>query len=189
MRILESDRLLLMPVEEEDIYKLLDLRWDKEVMSLALHEPISKNDQLLWYRSLTKKDLVLSVFWKELDKRTLIGTTGLFNINMKHQRANWRMRLSLDHQGKGIGKEAGMMLFLYAFNTLNLQRIDADQFRENTAAVKFARSLGFQEEGLLRRYYYHNGVFKDVSIIGLLKEDFFRAIEKLNIKEKSTNEN
>lgn len=185
MRILESDRLLMKPIEEEDIYQLLDLRWDKDVMSLALHEPLSKKDQLEWYRGLTKKDLILTVFWKEGDKRILIGTTGLFNINLRHQRATWHMRLSLDYQGKGVGQEAGIMLFYYAFNTLNLQRIDADQFSENIASVKFARNLGFQEEGLLRRHYYHDGVFKNASVIGLLKEDFFTAVEKLHMERES----
>ena len=178
MRILESERILMKPIEEEDIFPLLELRWDKDVMVQSLHEPLSKKDQIEWYKSLTKKDLVLSIFWKEGDKRILIGTTGLSNINLRHQRASWHMRLSLEYEGRGIGKEAGRMLLLYGFNTLNLQKIESDQFYENIACVKFAKTLGFKEEGVLRRHFYHDGVFKDTSLVGLLKEEFFEAIAK-----------
>ena len=184
MRYLESNRLLLKPIEEEDIYQLMEFRWDRDIMRYMLHEPISKKDQMEWFRSLTKNDLVLSVFWKNGDERILIGTIGLTEIDMRHQRATIRTRLSLEYQGKGIGKEAAKMLFIYGFNTLNLQRIDGIQFSENIASVTFLERLGFKVEGTLRRYFYHDGVFKDVSFIGLLKEDFFDAIEKLD-EEKS----
>ncbi len=185
MRILESERIILKPIEEEDIYKLLEIRWDKDVMMLSLHEPISRKDQMEWYRSLTKKDLALSVFLKKDDDLDLVGTIGLYDINMRHQRATFRMRLDRSCRGEGLGFEAGRMLMEYGFNVLNLQKICGDQFRENVAAVTFCRRLGFVEEGLLRRHYYQNGKFRDVSFVGLLKEDFFKAMKKFDEKKKA----
>ena len=183
MRYLESERLLLKPIEEEDIYQLLEFRWDKDIMKYTIHHPISKKQQLEWYNSLTKKDLVLSIFLKKDDGQILIGTIGLFDIDMRHQRASIHTRISLDYQGMGAGVEASRMLFEYGFNILNLQRINGIQFRENVASVKFLKKLGFKEEGLLRRYFYHGGEFKDASYIGLLKEDFFEAVKKLDEKK------
>ena len=182
MRLLESERLLLKPIEEEDIYKLLEIRWDKEVMYYSLHEPISKKQQLAWFNSLSGKDLVLSVFLKENNDIKLVGTIGLYNIDQRHQRAVFRMRLDKYCQGKGIGFEAGRMLMEYSFNILNLHKITGDQFRENTAAVTFCKKLGFKEEGLLKKHFYQNGEFRDVSIVGLLKEDFFNAMKEYDKK-------
>ncbi len=184
MRYLESERLLIKPIEEEDIYQLLELRWDKDIMQYSLHEPISRKDQLEWYKSLTKRDLALSIFLKERDSRSLVGTIGLFNISMRHQRAEIRPRLSLEYQGMGIAHEASRMILTYGFNVLNLQRVDATQFRENIAAVKFVQRLGFKKEGLLRRHFYQNGKFRDVGLVGLLKEEFFEAVEKLDREKK-----
>jgi len=178
MRVLESERLLLKPIEEEDIFELLEIRWDRDVMALSLHDPISKREQVEWFKKLSSKDLALSVFLKEEGKLILIGTIGLYNINQRHQRATFRMRLSHKAQGKGIGFEAGRMLMEYGFNTLNLHKITGDQFRENMAAVTFCRRLGFVEEGLLRKHHYQNGQFRDVSLVGLLKEDFIRTMEE-----------
>lgn len=179
MRILESERLLLKPIEEEDILELLEIRWDADVMKLSLHESISEKEQYEWYNSQTRKDLALSVFLKEDEKKILIGTIGLYNINMRHQRAVFRMRLSQKAQGKGVGFEAGCMLMEYGFNVLNLHRITGDQFAVNKAAVTFCRKMGFKEEGIFRKHHYQNGEFRDVSLVGLLKEDFFEAMKKL----------
>ena len=187
MRILESERLLLKPIEEEDINQLLDIRWDKDVMHDSLHEPISKKEQLEWYKNLSKKDLALSVFQKQGKTVKLVGTIGLYDINMRHQRATFRMRLSSECQGQGIGYEAGRMLMEYGFCVFNLQKICGDQFAENKAAVTFCRHLGFVQEGLLRNHYYQNGKFRDVSFVGLLKEDFFRAMEEHDRKKQVCN--
>ena len=186
MRILESERLLLKPIEEEDIYELLEIRWDRDVMSLSLHEPISRREQLEWFRSLTRKDLALSVFLKENGELRLMGTIGLYNINMRHQRAVFRMRLALEAQGKKIGFKAGRMLMEYGFNVLNLQKICGDQFAYNKAAVTFCRHLGFVEEGVLRRHFYQDGEFRDVSFVGLLKDDFFRTMSEYDQRQRKS---
>ncbi|MBM3326432.1 MAG: GNAT family N-acetyltransferase [Calditrichaeota bacterium] len=188
MRLLESERLMLKPIEEEDIYVLLEIRWDWDVMFFSLHEPISRREQLEWYRSLSsKKDLALSVFLKTEQGLKLVGTIGLYDINPRHQRATFRMRLSKESQGLGIGFEAGRMLMEYGFNVLNLRKICGDQFAVNKAAVTFCRRMGFVEEGVLRKHFYQNGEFRDVSFVGLLKEDFFAAMGELD-KQQSTGE-
>ena len=64
MRYLESERLLIKPVEEEDLCALLELRWDKDIMQYLVHEPISKKKQLEWYSGLSDKDIALSIFSK-----------------------------------------------------------------------------------------------------------------------------
>ncbi len=177
MRILETERLLLRPIEEEDIYELLEIRWDKDVMVYSLHEAVSRSEQLAWFKGLnTKKNLALSVLLKKDGGLKLVGTIGLYDINTRHQRATFRMRLSKECQGQGIGFEAGRMLMEYGFNVLNLHKICGDQFAINKAAVTFCRHLGFEEEGTLREHFYQNGEFRDVSFVGLLKGDFFRAM-------------
>ena len=172
MRYLESERLLLKPIEEEDVYKLLELRWDKDIMQYLVHEPISKQQQLEWFKRLTGKDLALSVFTKNEAETELIGTIGLYNINRTHQLATWRLRLSPAAQGKGIGYESTHMMLEYGFNTLNIRKVRSTSFAENTAIVKLSHKLGFEKEGLLRNHYYNNGEFRDVIVFGLLKSDF-----------------
>ena len=188
MRILESNRLLLRPIEEEDIYQLLEIRWDADVMHFSLHEAVSRSEQLAWFKGLNmKKNLALSVFLKSDGALKIVGTIGLYDINTRHQRATFRMRLSKECQGQGIGFEAGRMLMEYGFNVLNLQKVCGDQFSENKAAVTFCRHLGFVEEGVFRKHFYQNGQFRDVSFVGLLKEDFHRTMAEYDAKSGGKN--
>ena len=41
MRVLESDRIVLKPIEEEDLPLLLELRWDETLTDYLIHNPIS----------------------------------------------------------------------------------------------------------------------------------------------------
>lgn len=177
MRFLESDRLLIRPVEMEDIEKLLQIRWDSAVMEYSLHEPISVQQQIKWFQNIPDKDLPMSIFIKDSDNLKLIGTIGLYNISRLHQRATLRIRLCKEVLGKGYGYKSMKMLLDYAFKTLNLKKITSDCFSDNTATIKIKIKLGFVKEGFLRQHYYHNGQFKDADVYGLLKEDFYNAVK------------
>jgi len=182
MRYLESERLLIKPVEEEDIYQLLEFRWDQDIMQYLVHEPISKQQQLEWFKNLSKKDLVLSIFLKGEEDMELVGTIGLYNINWVHRLATWRIRLSPVVQGKGIGYEASSMVLEYGFKTLNLHKMQSSSFADNKAIVKLLQKLGCKEEGILKSHFYNDGEYADVILFGLLKSDFLEAKDKQQTK-------
>jgi Acetyltransferases, including N-acetylases of ribosomal proteins len=176
MRVLESDRLVLKPTEVEDLGYLLNLRWDKDVMDFLIHDPISQKDQDNWFNGLKKTDLSMTIFLKEVNGKIIIGTIGLYQINYRHQRAVWRIRLDPAYQKKGYAKESINMLLDYGFNTLNLNKIISDSFADNDAIVKLTLKLGFKEEGLLKNHYFHKGKFRDAIQFGLLRDDFNKNI-------------
>ncbi|MDR0368203.1 MAG: GNAT family N-acetyltransferase [Bacteroidales bacterium] len=177
MRILETERILLKPIEEEDLTFLMNLRWDKDITQFIIHDPISKQDQKKWYEKISKgNNLALSVFYKD-PKNTaqteIIGTVGLFDVNMRHQHAKLKStRILAKYQGSGIVFEVLMLVLDYGFNTLNLNKVFGDSFEENTPIIKILETLGFQKEGVLRNHYFHEGMFKNAIALGLLREDF-----------------
>lgn len=174
MRILETERLLLKPVESEDLKFLLDLRWDEDVMEYLIHDPISFKNQVDWFNALKKNDLALSIFLKEEDKLRIIGTIGLYDMHPRHQRATWRLRISPSFQGHGYATEASRLLLDYGFNTLNLNKIFSDSFADNEVILKLLKKLDFRQEGLLIGHYFHKGRFRDAVQFGLLRNDFNR---------------
>lgn len=172
MRILETTRLILKPIEVEDLKFLLNLRWEKEVMDYLIHDPISFKNQMDWFNNIKKTDLALSIFVKEDHELKLIGTIGLYEMNARHQRAIWRIRLDPTEQGKGYATEAINLMLDYGFNTLNLNKIISDSFADNAAIVNLTLKLGFKKEGLLEGHYFHKGEFRDAFQFGLLRDDF-----------------
>jgi diamine N-acetyltransferase len=177
MRFLESERLLLKPIEEEDLLDLLELRWDKN-MQYLMHDPISKNKQKEWYRGLSNTDIPLTIWLKSSNEQKFIGTIGLYGINWRHQLATWRIRLSPSVWGMGMAYESSCLLIEYAFNTLNLRKLCSTSFSENKAVVSLLHKLGGKEEGLLRQHFYLNGEYRDVITWGILKSDFLMMLKK-----------
>jgi diamine N-acetyltransferase len=108
---------------------------------------------------------------KENDKK--IGTIGLSNIDYRNQKAEYGVLIGeLDEQGKGYAKEASDILIDYGFYELNLQKIYLKVFHDNKAAIRLYKKLQFKEEGLLRKEIYKNGLFKDVLVMSILREEW-----------------
>lgn len=73
---------------------------------------------------------------------------------------------------KGLGREAERLMLEYAFNTLNLHRVEAYIYKTNPRSLAVAKKVGFREEGILRKREYLNGEYVDCMALGILKEEF-----------------
>lgn len=183
MRILENIELLVKPIEESDLNELLQLRWDEDVAEYLIHEPIGMNQQMKWFNNISSRDIVMTVFLKENDELKIIGTVGLYNINMIHQIATIKLRISKNVQGRGLGNKLFIMILDYAFDTLNLRKICSDSFTDNTRVINIIDKLGFKKEGTLLRHYYHKGEFRDADIYNLFKDDYYKSARVKEVRD------
>jgi RimJ/RimL family protein N-acetyltransferase len=76
------------------------------------------------------------------------------------------------YQCRGIGSEATRLALRYAFDTLNLDRVELRVSQPNARARHVYRKLGFREEGCLRRAAFIDGATIDVVVMGILREEF-----------------
>ena len=166
----------MKPVEPEDLPYLMEQRWDADLTDHIIHHPISSYNQQQWYEKICRNgDVVLAIFFKKGggEKPELLGAVGLYDFNMRHQRATIKtMRIPTKYQGLGIASEALEMLIDYGFNTLNLNKITCDTFADNYGSIKHLEKVGFRQEGCLKKHYFHQGKFKDALIYSLLREEF-----------------
>ena len=65
-------------------------------------------------------------------------------------------------------------MLVHAFNNLNLNRGFLYILEENKRSINLAKKCGFIEEGILRHHIYKNGEYKNLLIMGILKEDFIK---------------
>lgn len=77
-----------------------------------------------------------------------------------------------DYWGKGIGQEACSLLLKYAFNTLNLRKVELCVFSNNPGAIRLYEKIGFQLEGTLREHVFRNGAFADKHYMGIFSHEF-----------------
>jgi len=107
------------------------------------------------------------------------GTIGLNNLNLRGKKAEVGYELHPDYWGKGLVREASAAVLEYAFTKLDLFRIGAVTFPENTVSSGLLKKLGFTEEGRLRGYLYQRHQSHDALVFSLLKPEWQ---ERMNIE-------
>jgi ribosomal-protein-alanine N-acetyltransferase len=72
-----------------------------------------------------------------------------------------------EKQGGGIATEAAGAVVRFAFDELNLHRLETGYFPDNTASGKVLRKLAFRVEGYARDYLLINGAWQDSILVSL----------------------
>jgi [ribosomal protein S5]-alanine N-acetyltransferase len=73
---------------------------------------------------------------------------------------------------RGYMREALEGVLTFAFKELNLHRVEANVMPSNKPSLALLRSLGFQEEGLARRYLFIQGHWEDHLHMVLLRDEW-----------------
>jgi len=76
-----------------------------------------------------------------------------------------------EFRGKGYMTEAGRRVVDFAFSEAGVWKLKTGCLMENAASERVMQKLGFFKEGELRKHQYHEGVWKDRVVYGLLKTD------------------
>ena len=169
-KVLQSDRIYLKLIEKSDLEFLMNLRNDQIICRGIVHTPLSYESQLNWYNnSDTSMQFVITLTEGDIQ----MGAIGLNDVDYKHQRAEWNIRLDSKFFKKGYANEASKLLIDYVFRTHNINKLVGMSFTENKSARANILKQGFKQEGILKQHFYHNGKFRDIDVFGLLKEEYF----------------
>lgn len=110
-----------------------------------------------------------------------IGNISLVDINYISRRSNWGLVIGeRDFWGKGIASEALILILKHAFDTLNLERVFSGTTSKNIATQKLMEKVGMKKEGVSRKHIFKNGEYLDIINYGILKDEFYEAINKIN---------
>jgi RimJ/RimL family protein N-acetyltransferase len=104
----------------------------------------------------------------------LIGDACLFHFDDANRRCETGYSLASAHWGRGYASEALEALLGYGFDTLDLNRVEADIDPLNAASGRVLEKLGFRREGYMPERWIVNGVTADTAFYGLLRS-YWRA--------------
>jgi RimJ/RimL family protein N-acetyltransferase len=133
------------------------------------------NYDVLRYMSesrLHPKPMPSSIVFRIEKESRLIGEISLKTIKWYIRKAEISINLIPEKHRKGIGYKTLIRMIDYAFNTLNLYRLEAEIIEGNTASVQLFSKLGFEPEGRLRKAKYIDGHYYDILTFGLLKDEY-----------------
>ncbi len=74
----------------------------------------------------------------------------------------------------GYGTDAMRVLCRFGFEHMNLERIELQVFVDNPRARRVYEKVGFREEGCRRHADYRYGRYRDIVVMGLLRDELIR---------------
>ena len=109
----------------------------------------------------------------------IVGTCTLGALSPEHRRAEVGFALRKDAWGRGYIAEALPALLGFAFDVLDLHRLEADVDPRNERSIRALERVGFAHEGYLRERYFLNGEVQDAILYGLLRREWMaRAVAR-----------
>ena len=114
----------------------------------------------------------------------IVGTTRFYDIVLEHRRlaigSSWYVE---EAQGTLINPECRFLLLRYAFEILQVNRVELITDPLNLASRSAMRILGALEEGVIRSHLiYHDGRVRDSILFSIIKEEWPIVKQRLYAK-------
>lgn len=171
---LRGKKTILRPLRKSTDFELC-WRWinDPEVNQfLLVYFPVTKKKQEEWFDRMANNPSEIVLGIETLDGK-LIGNMALVHINAKDRTASTGALIGeKECWGKGYGTDAKMTLLNYAFNTLNLRKINSSVYAFNKRSLRYNLKCGYKVEGVRKKQVFRNGKYHDEILIAVFKEDW-----------------
>lgn len=169
-------RLLLGPFDPADAAELQRLAGAREIAdtTVSIPHPYELDHALAWIgqqRREAVRGRATNFAVRLLPDGPLIGSAGLRDIDPEHLQAELGFWIGLEWWGRGYAREAAAAVIRFGFESLGLNRIYAHHMSRNPAAGKVLVAAGMQREGLLRQRVRKWGVYEDVVLYAIVRDD------------------
>jgi RimJ/RimL family protein N-acetyltransferase len=165
---------LRLPVRE-DAAALLELAGDPEVTRWFSWGPYTSIDQPLYYIDGLEswrdsgEQLDFLVVHREHGPA---GITGLNEFSPRDLRCMVGTWFGRRFWGTGANRESKALIAHLAFRVLGLERLGAYADLDNPRSQRALTNLGFEREGVLRRWHRHGSEVHDVLVFSWLRDEW-----------------
>ena len=180
---LSTARLQLREIVASDAPALLAIHGDREAMKWFGTDPLADLEAaerviagFANMRTLPSPGVRWGLVHANASRGSaLLGTCGVFRWNRGWRSCLTGYELARHAQGQGYMGEALRAIYAWAFDTMGIDRIEAQVHPLNAPSLALLKKLGFVEEGLLREAGYWLGERRDLVQLGLLRREFVRG--------------
>jgi RimJ/RimL family protein N-acetyltransferase len=173
---LHTDRLRLRPFTSADADGLYALHSSAYVLRYWDAPPWSERSRaerfLAACRQMAEEGSGARLAVDRVSDGSFLGWCSLTRWNPDHRSASLGYCLGDVAWGHGYATEAARSVLQWAFDTLDLNRVQAETDTRNAASARVLEKLGFLREGTLREDCVVNGVVSDSWVYGLLRRQW-----------------
>lgn len=177
MAILIGERVILRDYRKEDLSYMRKWVNDYEITKYL-------SNVFLYPHSITDTEIFLDYMLKgspntrgfviaHKSTEEYIGQLDLLKIDWPNRNASIGITIGTkENLGKGYGTEAIQLLQEFAFNKLNLNKLELEVKDFNHRAIACYKKCGFIEEGRIREDVFVDGKYTDTVVMGVLKREW-----------------
>ena len=187
--VLEDEHVLLRPLQESDVENLLEISlnepetWEYSLVQANGEENLANYIHLAVKARKNKTQLPFIV----LDKKTgkYAGSTRFYDINFDYKTIllgfSWYGK---QFRGTGLNKHCKYLLLQFAFEELDMERVEFRADNKNLRSIAAMKSIGCKEEAVLRNHMptFGSGLRRDTIILSILRSEWFDDVKANLIK-------
>jgi RimJ/RimL family protein N-acetyltransferase len=189
--ILEDERVLLRPLEADDLQNLLPYAINEPDTWRYSNVSARGEDGMAQYimAALKARNEGREYAFVVIDKQTgeYAGSTRYYDIQPKLNSLQLGYTWYAEKfRGTGLNKRCKFLLLQFAFEELNMARVEFRADARNERSIAAMKSIGCQVEGILRSNMpLEDGGRRDSIVLSILKEEWENGVkEKLKAKLK-----
>lgn len=189
---LENDAVLLRPIESSDVKSLLHFSenepelWTYSLVSAASKSNLEKYIDLALEGRRSQHAYPFIVFDKR--KNAYAGSSRFYDIQL----SNSCLQLGFtwygkQFQGTGINVNCKYLLLEFAFETMQIDRVEFRADNNNARSIAAMKSIGCTVEGILRSNSFRpDGSRRDSIVLSILKSEWKGSVkDRLQAKVKA----
>jgi RimJ/RimL family protein N-acetyltransferase len=187
--MMETERVLLTAINPDDIPAIVRWRNMPEVYrGFIEYEPLSIPAQAAFVAGLTPsgtrrlwliraRDALAATDTKHADHDgggVPVGTIGIMHLDWRNRRCEFGPIFigELEYRGRGIAKEAEILVLDYCFNHLGMHKVIAHVPESNAEVIRLHEAAGFRSDVLLREHIFRAGRFEGLHLLSCLEGEF-----------------
>ena len=187
MPTLETERLIFRAVKRSDLQDINEYASNPKTSEFLLWEP---HKSLEYTREFI--ELVISRYksgeyndWALVHKETnkMIGTCGFTRIDQENSIVEIGYVISPEYWGMGFATEAASKIIEFAFDELQVNRIEAKFMFGNEASLAVMKNIGMKFEGYQRDALFVKGKFRTIGVSSILKREYSLNKKYANVEQ------
>lgn len=182
--LLEDEAVILRPLVLSDFRHLLEYSlnepetWKFPLLQAAGEEQLKLYIEKAVHAKSLLKEYPFIVFDKR--KQKYAGSTRFYDIQLENKTLQlgytWYGK---DFRGTGLNKHCKFLLLDFAFNKLQIERVEFRADNQNERSIAAMKSIGCTAEGVLRSSGPNGqGGRRDSIVLSILKEEWFKDLRE-----------
>jgi RimJ/RimL family protein N-acetyltransferase len=173
--MIAGEHVILRAFERDDAERCY--RWMNDpniVRTLKSRYPIAFQNEIEWLEramnvSVSDSERHFAIERKE--DRAHIGNASIHDIDWVSRTAAFGLFVGEPSAwNRGFGTDAIRTLVRFAFEEMNLRKLNIDVFDYNDRAKHVLEAQGFVQEGRLRQQFYREGAYHDIVILSTFRD-------------------